>query len=301
MEKIIVIAGPTASGKSNLAVALARKYHGEIISADSRQIYRGLDIGSGKITTEEMRDIPHHLLDVASPKRAFTVARYQQLGRKALRGIIRRGRLPIICGGTGLYIQTLINDSPLPNVKPNQKLRRALEKQSTNDLWEQLNRLDPTRARNIDRHNPRRLIRALEIVRALGRVPPLNKGSRPKFEILYLVLNPPARILRQKINRRLQQRLKNGLVEEVIKLKRNGLSWQRLNDLGLEYRYVADFLKRQPNNFRGASQIGAWREILELAIWHYARRQLTWFRKIPDARWVSNTTEAKKLVSDFLR
>ncbi|MEK7634419.1 MAG: tRNA (adenosine(37)-N6)-dimethylallyltransferase MiaA, partial [Patescibacteria group bacterium] len=163
LAKIIVILGPTSSGKSKLAIKIAKKYDGEIISADSRQVYKKLNIGSGKITKKEMEGIPHYLLDVTSPKRTFTVNQYQKLAKKALKKIIKKGKLPIICGGTGLYIDTLIYDYQLPQVPPQPKLRKQLEKKSTEELFGQLQKLDSRRAQNIDKHNRRRLIRALEI------------------------------------------------------------------------------------------------------------------------------------------
>ena len=156
-SSIIVVVGPTSSGKSALAVRLAKKFNGEIISADSRQVYKGLDIGSGKITKREMRDIPHHLLDVASPRRKFTVAQYQKFARLAMQDIISRGKVPIICGGTGFYIDALLGRVTIPSVSPNTKLRVKLEKLSTEKLGEKLKILDPKRFTDIDQNNRPRL------------------------------------------------------------------------------------------------------------------------------------------------
>ncbi len=306
--KMVIVAGPTASGKSDLAVRLARRFNGEIISADSRQVYRGLDLGSGKITPVEQKGVRHHLLNVASPKRVFTAAQYEKLARRAFRGIVRRKRLPIICGGTGFYIQTLISGTSLPSVKPKPALRRQLEKLPTDELWKRLAKLDPGRAREIDRQNRHRLIRAIEIAETLGQVPP-KPNLQINTNVLYLVLRPPDANLRQKIKRRLTKRLRAGLITEVVRLRQTGLSWRRLNDLGLEYRLVSQFLMEQSQNFRDASEpfrlkrskILALRNKLETAIWRYARRQLTWFRRVPNARWVQGAREAEKLVSDFLR
>ncbi|MBI4708741.1 MAG: tRNA (adenosine(37)-N6)-dimethylallyltransferase MiaA [Candidatus Portnoybacteria bacterium] len=172
-QKLIIVLGPTASGKSDLAVSLAKKINGEVISADSRQVYKGLDIGSGKITKEEMQGIPHCLLGVADPKRRFSVAQYKKLAQVAIKKIQRQGKIPIICGGTGFYIQAVVDNIALPEVKPDWKLRKQLEKFNTDELFKKLKKLDPRRSRNIDSHNQRRLIRALEIVIKSGKPVPL--------------------------------------------------------------------------------------------------------------------------------
>jgi tRNA dimethylallyltransferase len=237
--KVLVIVGPTASGKSALAVKLAKELNGEVISADSRQVYKGLDIGTGKITNKEMQGIPHHLLDVASPRRRFTLAQYQKLAEKKLIEIIARGKLPIVCGGTGFYIKALVDNIALPAVKPNLTLRKELLKLSTAELAAKLQQLDPERAKNIDTHNPRRLMRAIEIAAALGQVPPAT--SRPaKYEFIQYGITLEPEKLRQNIHERLLARMKQGLVKEVENLRTGGLSWQRLDDLGLEYRFAAN-------------------------------------------------------------
>ncbi|MDP2967519.1 MAG: tRNA (adenosine(37)-N6)-dimethylallyltransferase MiaA, partial [bacterium] len=164
LKKLIVILGPTASGKSELAVRLAKKFNGEVISADSRQVYKGMDIGTGKITKKEMQNIPHHLLNVTSPKRRFTVAQYRKLALKAIDKIFKKGKIPILCGGTGFYIQAVVDGIVIPEVKPDWRLRSNLEQLSTEELFNRLKKLDPKRAKTIDKKNRRRLIRALEIV-----------------------------------------------------------------------------------------------------------------------------------------
>ena len=168
LPKIIAIVGPTASGKSDLAVKIARKYNGEIISADSRQVYRGLNIGTGKITKHEMLGVPHHLLDVADPKKRFTVADFKTLADKAIADISSRGKLPIICGGTGLYIDILTSGFVLPDVPPNPTLRKKLGQKTAAQLFVILKKLDPKRAENIDQTNSVRLIRAIEIAKVFG-------------------------------------------------------------------------------------------------------------------------------------
>ncbi|MEK7091371.1 MAG: tRNA (adenosine(37)-N6)-dimethylallyltransferase MiaA [Patescibacteria group bacterium] len=290
--KIIILLGPTASGKSDLAVKLAKRFGGEVISADSRQVYRGLNIGAGKITKKEMLGTPHHLLDVADSKRVFTVTQYQKLAKQAIQEILGRGHLPIICGGTGFYLETLAFDKILPEVKPNLKLRKILEKETVEKLWQKLQKLDPDRATKIDPYNKVRLVRAIEIATELGAVPPLPKLDSP-YDCLWLGLKPNDQKLAQNIHRRLLKRLQQGLVAEVRKLQQAGVSWKRLDDLGLEYRYVAQFLQNRLDKTEMLKQ-------LESAIWQFARRQMTWFRHLPEIKWLKNQSEASKLIKQFL-
>ncbi|MBI3632711.1 MAG: tRNA (adenosine(37)-N6)-dimethylallyltransferase MiaA, partial [Candidatus Vogelbacteria bacterium] len=172
--KILVVLGPTATGKSDLAVKLAEKFNGEVISADSRQVYKGMDIGSGKITRREMKQIPHHMLDIISPKKVFTVSDFKKLTEEKIKDILRRDKLPIICGGTGFYIQSIINDLNIPEVTANIPLRKKLEKWSIDRLNAELKKLDSNRASGIDNKNPVRLIRAIEIATAIGKIPKLR-------------------------------------------------------------------------------------------------------------------------------
>lgn len=291
-QKIIVIVGPTASGKSNLAVKLARKFHGEIISADSRQVYEGMDIGTGKITKKEMAKIPHHLLDVANPKKQFSVAQYKRLAEKAIKKIIADKKIPIICGGTGFYIQSITENISIPEVKPDLKLRNALEKKSTKELFSQLKKLDPRRSKNIDKNNRRRLIRALEIIIKSGKKVPELK-SAPKYEALIIGVKRGIRELKESIKIRLLKRLKMGMVKEVINLKKSGLSWKRLEDFGLEYRYIAYYLQNKLSYDEMVKK-------LQKEIEHYAKRQMTWFSRDKKIHWVANQKQAEKLIKQFL-
>lgn len=290
--KIIVIAGPTASGKSSLAVKLARKFHGEIISADSRQVYEGMDIGTGKITKNEMAKIPHYLLDVANPKKQFTVAQYKRLAEKTIKKIIGNKKIPIICGGTGFYIQAITENISIPGIKPDAKLRIALEKKSTKELFGQLKKLDPRRAKNIDKNNRRRLIRALEIIIKSGKKVPELK-SAPKYEALIIGVKRGIRELKESIKTRLLKRLKQGMVKEVINLKKSGLSWKRLEDFGLEYRYIAYYLQNKLSYDEMVKK-------LQKEIEHYAKRQITWFARDKKIRWVADSNQTGKLTKRFL-
>ena len=290
--KIVVVLGPTACGKSDLAVALARKFNGEIISADSRQVYKGMDIGTGKITKKEMRGVPHHLLDVASPKKVFSVENYQKIGKKDLVKIFRKNKLPIICGGTGQYIDALIYNQNFPNVPPDSKLRKKLEKKSVIELFAELKKLDPRRAAAIDSKNPRRLIRALEIIYKTGKpIPKLNTSNQ--FSALKIGVAFPREILRNRIHLRLLKRMKLGMVAEVKEMIRSGVSLKRLEDFGLEYRYLGRFISGKISKDEMLVQ-------LEKQIVDFSKRQMTWFKRDKNIRWVRNVRQAEILVKKFI-
>ncbi len=273
--KIVVICGPTAVGKSDFAVEYALKHNGEIISADSRQVYKGLDIGSGKITKNEMRGIPHHLLDVANPKKIFTVSDFQKLGNKVIQKILEKKKLPIICGGTGFYIDALVTGMILPEVKPNKELRMKIQALSIEKLFKMLQKLDPIRAKTIDKQNKVRLIRAIEISKALGSVPVMSKKS--PFNVKYIGLTLPPEKLKERIKVRLLKRL-SGMIREVKQLHSNGVSWKRLESLGLEYKYLARFLQSKISKSEMIESL--LREICQ-----YAKRQMTWFKRNKEISW----------------
>lgn len=277
-SKIIVILGPTASGKSDIAVKLAKKFNGEVISADSRQVYKGLDIGTAKITKKEMRGIRHHLLDVALPKNRFSVAEYKMLGDEAITDILTRGKLPIICGGTGHYIEAVLGEINIPEVKPNKTLRKHLSKKSTPELLKILNKLDSKRAKDIDKNNARRLIRAIEVAKALGKIPKVEIRDK-KYEVLKLGIRIEDKELKKRITKRLEQRLKKGMVREAIKLHKNGLSYNRMRELGLEYGGLADYLEGKIDKIKLFDR-------LNLETWHYVKRQRTWFRRDREIVWI---------------
>ena len=291
-RKIIIILGPTASGKSALAVKIAKKINGEIISADSRQVYKRLDIGTGKITKKEMRGVPHHCIDIVSPRKVFTVADFKKHAEKAIEKIFAKNKIPIIVGGTGLYIQAIVDNIALPEVKPNWKLRKELEKKTTEEMFAILKKLDPERAENIDPKNPRRLIRAIEIAKALGKVPNLE-ASLPSWGPLQIGIKLSDKKLKENINKRLIQRLKKGMVAEAKKLHAQGLSWNRMDELGLEYRYLAKFLKGEMSKIEMT-------EKLKSEIWHYAKRQMTWFKRDRRIKWIKNYNDIVKSVKTFL-
>ncbi len=305
--------GPTASGKSDLAILLAKKYDGEIISADSRQVYRGMDIGTGKVP----RDLPHemnmksemakvkekefysegirhHLIDVASPKRNYNVTHFIRDAKRAIADIKKRGKTAIICGGTGFWIQALIEDNAFPAVKPNPTLRKALEKLSTEELFAELEKQDPRRAKTIDAKNKIRLIRALEICTSLGAVPILPTSYLlPATSYTVIVLYPSQEILWNNISVRLEKRIAQGMIAEVEKLRTEGISWKRLESFGLEYKYVALFLQKKIT-------LDEMKERLLFEIRHYAKRQLTWLRRFEKSHplhYIAAPDEAEKLIT----
>src|SRR3989338_6298645 len=198
---------------------------------------------TGKITKKEMRGMKHHLLDVTNPKKRFTVSEYINLANRAIAQIIKRGKLPIVCGGTGFYIDALLGDKQIPEAPPNQKLREKLEKKTVDELFEILKKLDPERAKTIDKQNTRRLIRAIEICKALGKVPPLRQGSagQAKYEVLKIGINIPEIELKNRINKRIEKWFKGGLLKEVLNLHKKSLSWKRMSEIGLEYKIVSLF------------------------------------------------------------
>lgn len=295
-QKLIAVVGPTGSGKTGLSLRLAKKFCGEVISADSRQVYRGLDIGTEKVTSEEMQGVPHHCIDIASPRRAFTVEQWRRHAENALSQIDRRGHVPFVVGGTGFYVDALVYDSPFPEVSPNAELRKQLCKKSTDELLALLQQQSPARAATIESKNPRRLIRALEIAAALGNVPTPPKKT-PRYDALWLSVDPGTEILDRRIEERLDATLRRGLVAEVHTLWEAGLSWKRLEELGLEYRACAQM-------FQGVLSESELRERMLTDLRRYARRQRTWLKRERNIHWfedgVTHYNKISRLVGDFL-
>lgn len=292
-DKLIAILGPTASGKTSLSIKLAKKFNGEIISADSRQVYKGMDIGTGKVTKKEMEGIPHYLLDIVSPKKIFDVTQFKKLADKAIATIYKKNKIPFIVGGTGFYIQSVVDNILPPSVKPDWKLRKKLEKKSNSKLYKMLQKIDPKRAQSIDKNNPRRLIRALEIVIKSKRpVPPLTV-QKPNFKALFLGVKKDQKELKNLIRKRLLKRLDLGMAEEIKKLHKSGVSWKRLEEFGLEYRYIAQYLQ-------GKIKYDKMVVLLQKEIEHYAKRQMTWFKRDRRIQWVKDYRQALKISERFL-
>jgi len=296
---LVVILGPTASGKSALGIELALRFHGEIVSADSRQVYRGLDIGTAKVTSAERALVPHYLLDVAEPNEIYSVAQFQLAAIAAIDAILARDRQPFLVGGSPHYIQTVVDHFAIPEVPPQPALRAQLEARSLPDLLQQLQALDPQCAAAIDRDNPRRVIRALEVCLVTGRPFSQQRGiSDPLYRSVLLGIHWPREVLYQRIDARIDERMQQGLLEEVQALLVQGIAHERLDALGLEYRFVSRLLRGE---FASSAEMV---QRLKYASHDFTRRQLSWFRRDKRIHWLDGdldlSTSAEQLVRDFL-
>ncbi len=352
-NKIIAIVGPNASGKSEFAVEIAKKWGGEIISADSRQVYKWLNIGSGKVEGKwkkisnfkfliskqilnpkskvinksqiknqrlqtktkkyfVYKNIIHHCIDFVSPKKVFSAAEFKRCAEKSIEDIRKRGKIPIICGGTGFYIDAALSNIEIPEIPPNFKLREKLEKKSCEELFKTLQNFVGratsdiliNRFKNIDSKNKRRLIRAIEIATFTGGPTSCNHrgetsviqtsklgGATDKLNILYLGINHSPEILKKRIEKRLKDRLRKGMIKEVKNLHlKHKLSWKRLDDLGLEYRYISYYLLGKIKDIELAEKI-------KTENWHYAKKQMTWFKRNPEGSRSDGTYGAGKKIN----
>jgi tRNA dimethylallyltransferase len=297
LPKLVVVLGPTACGKSALGIALAQRFDGEIVSADSRQVYRGLDIGTAKVTPAERALVPHHLLDVADPREVYTVAQYQQDAIAAINTILGRGHQPFLVGGSPHYIQAVVDHLQIPHIEPQPELRAQLESRPLAQLLAQLEELDPQSAATIDRNNPRRVIRALEVCLVSGKpFSQQRKLAEPLYRSLLLGIEWPREVLYRRIDARVDQRMRQGMVQEVQRLLDEGVSHERLEALGLEYRYISRLLRGE---FQSQDEMV---KKLKYAIHDFTRRQLTWFRKDKRIVWVQggDVEQAAEVVQRFL-
>ncbi|MFH0840653.1 MAG: tRNA (adenosine(37)-N6)-dimethylallyltransferase MiaA [bacterium] len=297
--KIIVILGPTASGKTSLAVQIAKEFNGEIVSADSRQVYKGMDLGTSKDLDEyniNGEKIPYNLIDVADPKEVFDLAQYQEMAFTAINNILSRGKLPIIVGGSGLYLQAIVDNYNLSNVGANKVLRKKLEKKDVSKILKKIKKLDQdffNSLNNSQRNNKRHLIRYVEILKSKNKIGSQNESQ---YNSLIIGLTWPIDILRERIKQKLLLGLEQGMVEEVRNLHEHGLSWERLNSFGLEYRYIAEYLQ-------GKLEYDEMVEKLNIAIRQFAKRQISWFRRWEKQgakiNWLSKdniTTKVKEFI-----
>lgn len=292
-KTLIVIAGPTASGKTDLAVFLAQKFNGEVINTDSRQVYKEMDIGTGKPTFGEMQNIPHHLFDIKKPDQTLTLAEYQKLANKKIKEIWTRGKVPFLVGGTGLYIDAVVYNFEIPKTNVDTTLRYNLEKKETRELLHSLLQLDPQTYKNIDHQNRRRIIRALEVCISTGK--PFSEQKKKNIfpnNILYLALDVPRKRLYDKINARVGEWFEGNFVEEVKNLtKKYSPTLPALSAIG--YKEVREYLEHKTT--------------LDFAIEktkqgnrNFVRKQMTWFNKNKDIHWIKTKEEAINIISKFL-
>jgi tRNA dimethylallyltransferase len=296
-NKLVVILGTNASGKSGLGIELALKFGAEIVSADSRQVFKGLDLGSGKVTKEEMKGVPHFLLDVAAPGDFFSLMDYQKLAYEAIDDIVSRGKTPFLVGGTGLYVNAVVDGYNLTDAPVDEELRKKVEAMSLNELQDLITEKCSIGGipENLDMSNKRRLERAAEKL-LMGK--PLNLESVKRYDTLCLGVTWERQKLYKRIEERLDRRLEQGMIEEVENLMKQGVSNDFLYKLGLEYRYIMMYLRGRFDSKE------AFREKLFMEIRHLAKEQMTWFRKRQDITWLDMETDpinqAEGLISAFV-
>ncbi len=291
--KILVVVGPTASGKTGLAIELAKRFNGEVISADSRQVYRGLDIGTAKTTKEEMDGIPHYLIDIAEPKEVYNAADFKRDAGVAIKNIISRGKLPIVCGGTFFYVDVLLGRINLPDVEPNETLRKKLEEKSAAELYAELALKDPRRAADIDPQNKRRLIRALEIAREIDYVPLSTKLDSP-YQYFLVGIEVGKEELRERFAKRAKDWLVRGFLKEIETVLKSGVTMERLEEIGFEYKLGLELLAKK------IDEQGFIQKFMEKN-WQYAKRQMRWLKRDKEIVWFKrNDPKIFETVRNFL-
>ena len=288
--KVIALVGPTGSGKSALGMYLAQRLGGEIVSADSRQVYRGMGVIARAPSKGEMRAVPHHMVGVATPLRAYSAGEYARAADTKLRDILKREKVPVVVGGTGFYADSLLRGLVLPQVEPDQALRATLAKKTAPQLFTMLEKLDPVTAERIDRHNPTRLVRAIEIARALGAVPPLTHA--PQYEMLWLGIVQAEKKHEKLLRAGVEARLKAGMLAEARALRMR-LPRVRFLSLGFEFVLLDQLLDKKITR-------GEFIEKMVAGEQGYTRRQLRWFHKHQDIVWVKNKSEALRLARQFI-
>ena len=287
-QPLIVLTGPTAVGKTSLSISLAKAVNGEIISADSMQVYKKMDIGSAKIRSEEMHGIPHYLVDVLEPEEEFHIVKFQQMAKKAMEDIYSRGKIPILVGGTGFYIQAVTKDIDFTEAQQENDYRKELEalaeEKGGEHLHEMLRKVDPVSADAIHAHNVKRVIRALEFYHQNGS--PISahneeqKQHESPYNLAYFVLNMPRELLYERIDLRVDQMMKEGLLEEVSRLKEEGCHRGMVSMQGLGYKEILAYLD-------GEYPLEEAVRVLKRDTRHFAKRQLTWFRREQEVTWVN--------------
>lgn len=308
LPKLIVILGPTASGKTDLAVMLAKKFKGEIINADSRQIYKEMDIGTAKPKLIQKNNSPrkrtknifiyknilHHLINIVKPDQSFTLSQYQKLAIETIKDVQSRGKIPFLVGGTGLYIQSIVDNLKIPEVPPNKKVRKQLEKLGGNQLLDKLKELDPITLKTIDKNNRRRVVRALEVCIITGKpFSQLRRKGQPILNTLQIGISVPWKELCERIEKRVHKMTQQGLEKEVKKISKK-YSFNLSAMSGIGYKEFEAYFKKQIS-------LDETIEFIKKNTRNYAKKQLTWFKKDKRINWIKNRDESERLVRKFLK
>lgn len=294
LPKAIAVVGPTAAGKTKLGVSLAQKFNGEIISADSRQVYKYLDISTGK-DKGDYGIIPYHLIDILEPSKAITVADFQKKAFAAIEKVLKRKKLPVVVGGSPFYVYAITEGWQFPQIERDEKLRKKLNKLSLLELQNILRKIDPAASEKIDQNNPRRLIRAIEICTISGQDFERSRPvSNPRYNFLFLGMKFSNEALKKRIEKRLAERLEEGMIEEIKNIVAKKLAgYADLERMGLEPRFISYHLQKKINK----EQL---EDLLLKNIYHFAKRQMTWFRKDRRIQWAKSIEEVINKVNKFL-
>lgn len=303
-KKLITVLGPTAGGKTTWSLELAKKYNGEVVNCDSRQIYKWMNVGTAKEPGKwknlnkrrayVIEGIPHYLIDFLTPDVDFSVAEFQRRAIRRIKEIQRRGKVPFLVGGTGLYIKAVVDNMKIPQVKANQNLRDSLETKDNEELWHLLGRMDPGALKVVDPQNKRRIIRALEVCILTGKPFSEQRGMGvPIFETLQIGIRVPREELQGRINRRVQHMLERGLINEVKLLRNKGYKWDAPGMSGIGYKEMGNYI-------RGHMDLQEATELLRRNTSRYSRRQETWFKRDHRIKWIDDRKKAHKVVSEFL-
>jgi tRNA dimethylallyltransferase len=304
--RVLCIVGPTSSGKTLLGIRLSKKFGGEIVNADARQVYREFDIGTGKPIGGKrtakggrnmylFEDIPHYLMDYLPPSELLTVAEWRDKAMVAIRGIRDRGHLPLVVGGTGLYIQALVDNYQIPAVPPQDSFRKAMEGKTLAELVKLLLRLDPAAEKLVDIKNPRRVLRALEVATFTGKPFTEQKGAaKPLIDPLLIAMKRERDELRDRINQAVEAYVEAGWLDEIRRLHKSGIGWDAPAMTSIGYRELGTYI-------RGEATLEQAIERTKRATWQYAKRQLTWFKRDQRIHWVKDEEEAEKLVAKWLK
>ena len=326
-NKLIVILGPTASGKTEMAIELAKKFNGEIVSADSRQIYKGMDIATAKpsrtknsklktknynlkLKTKKnkkpfiVENIPHYLIDIINPNEDFSLAQYKKLAVEIIKDIQKRKKIPFLVGGTGLYISSIVDNFEIPKVKPDKSIRKKLEAKSAEYLFKKLKKLDSKAAENIGTSNKRKLVRALEVCLITKKTFSSQQGrGEPLFDFLQIGVKIPREKLYKKINQRVDRMIKMGLEKEVKSLMDKGYGLDLSSMSGLGYKQMIKYLKNKSSTFEKVLDEISFQKAVEsikTETRHYAKRQITWFKRDKRIKWIGDYNEAEKFAEKFL-